>query len=123
MKVNEIIKSRREELGYSLRDLSEKIGVNSSTIMRWENGDIANMKRDKIVSLAKALRISPGVIMGYEEFTLEKEEPKEALSPSKVKLLKALNELPEDLIPEVLDYIFYKVHQYNQEHPEQAPPE
>lgn len=92
MKVNEIIKSRREELGYSLRDLSEKIGVNSSTIMRWENGDIANMKRDKIVSLAKALRISPGVIMGYEEFTLEKEEPKEALSPSKVKLLKALNE-------------------------------
>ena len=123
MKVNEIIKSRREELGYSLRDLSEKIGVNSSTIMRWENGDIANMKRDKIVSLAKALRISPGVIMGYEEFTLEKEEPKEALSPSKVKLLKALNELPEDLIPEVLDYIFYKVHQYNQEHPEQSPPE
>lgn len=123
MKVNEIIKSRREELGYSLRDLSEKIGVNSSTIMRWENGDIANMKRDKIVSLAKALRISPGVIMGYEEFTLEKEEPKEALSPSKVKLLKALNELPEELIPEVLDYIFYKVHQYNQEHPEQTPPE
>lgn len=67
MKVNEIIKKRREELGYSLRDLSEMVGVNSSTIMRWERGDIANMKRDKIASLAKALRISPAVIMGWEE--------------------------------------------------------
>ena len=67
IKVNEIIKKRREELGYSLRDLSEMIGVNSSTIMRWENGDIANMKRDKISSLAEALRISPAVIMGWEE--------------------------------------------------------
>lgn len=65
--VHEIIKERRESLGYSLNELAEKIGVNRSTVMRWENGDIENMKRDKIVSLSEALKISPAVIMGWED--------------------------------------------------------
>lgn len=65
--VKDIIKERREEMGLSLNDLGEKVGVNPSTIMRWEKGDIANMKRDKIAALAKALDLSPAVIMGWED--------------------------------------------------------
>lgn len=64
---NNLIKSRREELGLSQVDLAEKIGVNVSTISRWESGDIENMKRDKIAKLAQALNISPAVIMGWDE--------------------------------------------------------
>lgn len=84
--VHEIIKERRESLGYSLNELAEKIGVNRSTVMRWENGDIENMKRDKIVSLAEALKISPAVIMGWEDI----EEPKVAKVSDTVKNINTL---------------------------------
>ena len=36
-------------------------------MMRWETGDIDNMRRDRIDAYAKALRISPSIIMGWEE--------------------------------------------------------
>lgn len=65
MEVKEIIKQRRIELGYSMKDLAEKVGVSEATISRWESGDIANMKRDKIKTLAQALRISPAIIMEW----------------------------------------------------------
>ena len=84
--VHEIIKERRESLGYSLNELAEKIGVNRSTVMRWENGDIENMKRDKIVSLSEALKISPAVIMGWEDI----EEPKVAKVSDTVKDINIL---------------------------------
>lgn len=84
--VHEIIKERRESLGYSLNELAEKIGVNRSTVMRWENGDIENMKRDKIVSLSEALKISPAVIMGWEDI----EEPKVAKVSDTVKDINTL---------------------------------
>ena len=84
--VHEIIKERRESLGYSLNELAERIGVNRSTVMRWENGDIENMKRDKIVSLSEALKISPAVIMGWEDT----EEPKVAKVSDTVKDINTL---------------------------------
>ena len=43
---------------------SKKVGVSEATISRWESGDIANMRRDKIVLLSKALKVSPSFIMG-----------------------------------------------------------
>lgn len=36
--IYEIIKRRREELGYSLDYVSDKLAVSASTISRWENG-------------------------------------------------------------------------------------
>ena len=41
--------------------------MNEGTVSRWETGEIENMRRDKIVALAKALNISPAVIMGWDE--------------------------------------------------------
>lgn len=67
MKLNEYLKNRRIELGLSLRDVAELIGVNASTITRWESGDIENMRRDRIEAYAKSLHISPAVIMGWEQ--------------------------------------------------------
>lgn len=61
------IKQRRIELGLTMADVAQSVGVSEATISRWESGDIANMKRDKIVSLAKALHVSPSFIMGWDE--------------------------------------------------------
>lgn len=50
-----------------MKEVATSVGVNEGTISRWESGDIANMKRDKIMALAKALQISPAVIMGWDD--------------------------------------------------------
>lgn len=67
MEVKDILKSRRQELNLTMKEVATSVGVNEGTISRWESGDIANMKRDKIMALAKALQISPAVIMGWDD--------------------------------------------------------
>lgn len=53
------IKSRRQELGLTLEDVAQAVGVGRSTVRKWETGMIKNMGRDKIAALAKVLQISP----------------------------------------------------------------
>lgn len=67
------IKGRRKELNLTLEEVGNMVGVGKSTVRKWETGDIENMKRDKIVKLAKALKVSPSYIMGIEEDDLELE--------------------------------------------------
>lgn len=64
--VKDILKDRRLELELTLEDVAKRVGVSPATISRWESGDIANMRRDRIAALAEALRISPAVIMGWD---------------------------------------------------------
>ena len=70
MDIKDILKNRRIEKQLTLDDVGRLVGVSGATISRWESGDIANMKRDKIVKLAKALNISPAIIMGWNETDL-----------------------------------------------------
>ena len=74
MKTGELIKQRRLELDMTMKELSEKVGVSEATISRWESGDIANMRRDKIAALARALRVPPAVLMDWEEYDAERIE-------------------------------------------------
>lgn len=67
--VKDILKNRRLELQLTLEDVAKRVGVSPATISRWESGDIANMRRDRIAALAEALQISPAVIMGWEADT------------------------------------------------------
>lgn len=67
MKVQEIIKTRRLELGLTLKDVAKALGVSEGTVSRYESGDIQNMGIDKIASLADVLRCSPGYLMGWTD--------------------------------------------------------
>ncbi len=57
------IKLRRDELGLTLEEVGQAVGVGKSTVRKWETGDIKNMKRDKISKLAYVLKVSPSFIM------------------------------------------------------------
>lgn len=57
------LKERRLEIGLTLEDVGNIVGVGKSTVRKWENGMIENMKRDKIALYAKALKVSPLFIM------------------------------------------------------------
>lgn len=65
--IGELLKKRRTELSLTQRQVANKVGVTEATVSRWESGDIDNMRRDKIASLANALRVSPLLIMGIDE--------------------------------------------------------
>jgi len=43
------IKSRRKELGITLEQIGDIVGVGKSTVRKWERGMIENMQRDKII--------------------------------------------------------------------------
>ena len=65
------LKDRRIELGLTMDEVAEIVGVSKSTVSKWESGHIENMKRDKISLLAKALNVSPLYIMGLDDSHFE----------------------------------------------------
>lgn len=67
--MGKLIKRLRLEKGMTLEELGNKVGVGKSTVRKWENGTIANMRRDKIAKVANALDISPAFLMGWTENT------------------------------------------------------
>lgn len=67
MDIKEVLKKRRIALGLTLKDVADAVGVSEATVSRWESGDIANMKRDRIEALSRVLNVSPMVILGRPE--------------------------------------------------------
>lgn len=106
------LKNRRKELGLTMLEVAQKVGVSEGTVSRWESGDIANMRRDKIVLLAKALQLSPAFIMGWEDednFEPTTTLPRQTgvhllLSPTQEKILSNCKQLNETGQKKVLDF-------------------
>lgn len=69
MNISKFIKSRRLELGLTMKNVADFVGVSEGTISRWESGEIKNMKRNKIAKLSQILKISPMELMGEIEHT------------------------------------------------------
>lgn len=87
MEMKDKIKQRREELGLTLEEVGNIVGVGKSTVRKWETGDIANMRRDKIAKLAVALRTSPAYLLGYDEIEKTADPKADSLSPKENELL------------------------------------
>ena len=66
-RLNEMIRSRRKELGLTLLQLAEKTGVREATVQRWESGNIKTIKYETMELLAHALNCTPQYLMGWEE--------------------------------------------------------
>jgi transcriptional regulator with XRE-family HTH domain len=64
MELKDIIKFRRKELNLNLLDIAKACDVSEATVSRWESGNIGDMKRSRIASLSKILKISPAIIVG-----------------------------------------------------------
>ena len=53
------IEQRRKELGLTLNDISDAIGVARSTVQRYEKGQIAKLKLPVIEAMAGVLKVNP----------------------------------------------------------------
>ena len=60
------IHNKRIELGMTLEAVGQAVGVGKSTVRKWENGTIKNMKNDKILKLAKVLQLNPVELVPQE---------------------------------------------------------
>lgn len=70
------IRMKRKNLNLTIDQIAQLLGVNNSTVSRWESGDIDNMRRDKIAKLAEILHISPLELLDITpntEVTIKKE--------------------------------------------------
>lgn len=65
MDIGQEIKRLRTERGMTLEQLGNQCGVGKSTVRKWENGMIKDMRRDKIEKLANALGVSPSHFFEY----------------------------------------------------------
>ena len=81
---------RRKELGLTLEQVGDAVGVGKATVRRWENGMIKNMGRDKIAALAKVLQI-PSVEIVQDD---TKTPAADTLGPDDMDRLEALHQDP-----------------------------
>lgn len=112
METNEKLKLRRKELGLTLEDVAKTVGVGKSTVRKWETGDIANMKRDKIALLAKALKVSPAFIMGWDEsmatvYSFDLSHKNKESSPLVEQALQKIKGLSKENQQRAIDYVDY----------------
>ena len=48
MEVKDILRNKRLELGLTMKEVADAVGVSEGTVSRWESGKIGNMRRDRI---------------------------------------------------------------------------
>ena len=77
----------RIQKGLTLEELGNMVGVGKSTVRKWENGMIANMKRDNILKVSEVLDTTPAYLMGWKE-----DPPKEG-SPKIMQYYNQLNNI------------------------------
>ena len=67
MTLGEKIRKRRIELGMTMDDLGNAIGVQRSAINKYEKGFITDLMRSTIQALANALNVSPLYLLGDDD--------------------------------------------------------
>lgn len=75
MHIGDRIKARRTHLGWSQRDLAERMGYkNHSAVARAEAGAV-DLPKSKVEQFAQVLGVTPGYLMGWvDESTSEKND-------------------------------------------------
>lgn len=67
MEIGDKIKKRREELGMSQTELAALVGYTSRSAITKVEKNVNGVTRSKAVEFAKALKTTPGYLMGWDE--------------------------------------------------------
>lgn len=95
MEIGERIKARREELGMTQDELAKKAGYKyRSSINKIELGG-QRLPQKKIVEIARALRVTPSYLMGWEDNVYINEDGEPAL-------IAELTAIQEELVEKVM---------------------
>lgn len=111
------LKKRRLELGMTLKNVADIVGVTESTVRKWEVGIIANMKINKLEKLAKALQTTIPYILGLED-NENKKTNKIINKYIELENLAKSEKEKEDILEEILknmDFIKIRINSKNKE--------
>lgn len=75
MTFGEKLKALRKARGLTLQDVGDCVRVGKSTVRKWETGEIANVRRDKIDLIAEALHVNPAYLMGWTDDPVDYSDP------------------------------------------------
>ena len=119
MNIGTLIHNRRKELGLTLEDVGKAVGVSKSTVKKWETGFIANIKRDKIASLANVLDINPvSLITGDAESVhnvqLKAAQNEQPLTDKQQEIMNICSKLSNEDIDKVIEYVEFIKSKRNQ---------
>lgn len=99
--MNNLLKSRRLELGLSLKQVGEACGVSGATVSRWESGEIKDIRKSRLPKLAEVLQLDPLRLIGV------------GVEPVSVNNMVPINVLgrvpagvPVEAVEDVLDTIY-----------------
>lgn len=67
MTTGDRIRVSRRQKNITQDELALAVGVSKPTINKYESGKIRNIKRPTIAAIARALGVSPGYLMGWED--------------------------------------------------------
>ena len=99
MTIGEYIKQRRLSMNLSLEYVGTIVGVDRSTVQRWEKGNIKNIDRKHIESICRILRIDPAVFFHLNDLIFPEErrliEAYRVSDPGTQSAVRKLLDLPE----------------------------
>ena len=63
--LSSILRQRRKDLGYTLLQIADAVGVSEATVQRWESGNIKSLRHENLIKLAEILNVTPAYLMGW----------------------------------------------------------
>lgn len=86
MDIGKRIKQKRIDQGITLEKMAEKLGVNKSTVYRYEAGEISKMPIGTIKKISAILNTTPSYLMGWDDEAIAEieQKQKEAHEPASI---------------------------------------
>ena len=103
MEIGEKIRNRRMELGWSQRDLADKMGyTNNSTIAKIELGTV-DVTQSRVIQFSKVLNVPISYLIDWDEEAKKPSPDNCTLTEKEFLWLDLFRELPESKQDEVLE--------------------
>ena len=103
MEIGEKIRNRRMELGWSQRDLAEKMGyTNNSTIAKIEQGKV-DVTQSRVIQFSKVLGVSIAYLMDWDDETKKSSQGKLTLTEKEFLWLDLFRGFSESKQDEVIE--------------------
>ena len=102
------LRATREERGISAKELAEAVGINATTIYRYETAEFKGVKAVLLTAIADYLNVNPDYLIGatdQKHTVKEAEDLLSTITDGEKMLLELFRRVPEESQQMVLDMI------------------